>query len=71
MKFLLVGIDGADYEILKKFNLPFLNKIMSKSKFNDVILKDLWSRGWSEILSGEHGSQNGALYARYEGIYGK
>ena len=66
MKCLFVGIDAADYNILEKFNMPFIKRLISKSNLYNVTLYDLWSRGWAEIISGEHGSQNGALYARYE-----
>lgn len=64
MKLLILGIDGADSKIMNHFQLNTWRKLCESLTDHDVRLKDLWSRGWGELLSGKHGSQTGALYAR-------
>ncbi len=64
MKLLILGIDGADRRIMDSFQLNTWRKLRNSLTDHDVRLKDLWSRGWGELVSGKHGSQTGALYAR-------
>jgi predicted AlkP superfamily phosphohydrolase/phosphomutase len=61
MRMLIFGIDGGDMEILKNFNMPFLEQFIKNN--NSILLKeDLFSRGWAEILTGQHGSNTRAFY---------
>jgi len=63
MKCLVIGIDGADHRILEKFSLKFLTTFIEKNHSIDL-KEDMWSRGWAEILSGLHGNNSGAFYAK-------
>ena len=63
MKVLLIGMDGAHREAFNRGWTPFLNELVSGG--NELALKeDLISRGWSEVVTGEHGLVTGALYDR-------
>lgn len=64
MKSLILGIDGCDYKVMSQFKLPNWEKIRAEYTKINIRQKDLWSRGWGELISGQHGSQTGALYAR-------
>lgn len=63
MKVLIIGIDGGDSSILQRFNLPNLEYLF-KTLCKVNLVEDLWSRGWSEFLSGCHGSDTGAFYTK-------
>lgn len=51
MKVLIVGIDGGDSRIIKGMDMPFLQKLANEGS-ERVLREDLYSRGWSEIISG-------------------
>lgn len=63
MKFLLIGIDGADHRVLKRFNLQFIEGYINKNVSLDLN-EDVWSRGWAKIVTGKTGSQTGGFYAK-------
>jgi len=63
MKCLVIGIDGADHRVLKRFKLKFLERYMHNN-FSLDLNEDLWSRGWAKILTGGNGSQTGGFYAK-------
>jgi len=63
MKMLVIGIDGGDRRIVRAMPMPNLHKLLSENVCIDIE-EDLWSRGWAEIVSGVHGRESGAFYAK-------
>lgn len=63
MKFLIIGIDGADERIVRAMPMPFMQSLL-KSNTSIKLTEDLWSRGWAEILSGQTGHETGAFYSK-------
>jgi len=61
MKLLVIGIDGGDRRIIEAMDMPCLQQLLSELSPLDIH-EDLWSRGWSEITTGMHGTQTGAFY---------
>jgi len=61
MKLLVVGIDGVDRRIIDSMDMPNLQNILQSGLCLELE-EDLWSRGWSEILTGVHGRESGAFY---------
>lgn len=51
MKILIVGIDGGDSRIIKGMDMPFLQKLIREGSERNL-QEDLYSRGWSEIITG-------------------
>lgn len=66
---LLVGIDGGDKRVIENMPMPFLQGLIRKSDVINVT-EDLWSRGWTEILTGSHGADTNAFYSKFEKDYG-
>jgi len=63
MKMLLIGMDGAQPSTFKRGWTPFIASLIEKG--NAIALKeDLISRGWAEIMTGQHGLTTGMLYER-------
>ena len=63
MKILTIGLDGGEKRIFQSMPMPNLHKILEQNVCLNVV-EDLWSRGWAEILSGVHGRESGAFYAK-------
>lgn len=63
MQLLIIGIDGGDADIIRAMDMPCLQKIIGARR-QISINEDLWSRGWSEILVGNEGTETGAFYAK-------
>jgi predicted AlkP superfamily phosphohydrolase/phosphomutase len=63
MKMLVIGLDGGDRRIIRAMRMPNLHKMLEQNVCL-VVQEDLWSRGWAEILSGVHGRESGAFYAK-------
>jgi predicted AlkP superfamily phosphohydrolase/phosphomutase len=63
MKCLVIGIDGADLRVLKRFKLNFIERYMHNN-FSLDLNEDVWSRGWAKIITGNGGSQTGGFYAK-------
>lgn len=63
MKMLVVGMDGADAELIKNLEMPFLQSLL-QGQSTPELKEDLWSRGWAEIVSGAHARETGAFYYR-------
>jgi predicted AlkP superfamily phosphohydrolase/phosphomutase len=61
MDLLVIGIDGGDRRILEALGLPVLQDLFDRHT-HLAVEEDLWSRGWAEILSGQHGIDTGAFY---------
>jgi predicted AlkP superfamily phosphohydrolase/phosphomutase len=61
MKLLIIGIDGGTKEIIEGMPMPFTQSLLRDS-YSKEIDEDLLSRGWAEILTGEHASSNKAFY---------
>lgn len=61
MDLLVIGIDGASKAIIDSMPMPFTRSLLSCSR-SRLLNEDLLSRGWAEILTGEHASKNRAYY---------
>ena len=61
MKLLMIGIDGGTKEILEHMPMPFTHKLFAKAK-SKTLKEDLLSRGWAEILTGEHAATTKGYY---------
>ena len=63
VKLLVIGLDGGDRRIVEALDAPFLRGLIDRGVCPELT-EDLWSRGWTEMLSGAPGQQTGALYAK-------
>ncbi|MDO8946003.1 MAG: alkaline phosphatase family protein [Desulfocapsaceae bacterium] len=63
MKTLIIGMDGAQVDSFKRGWTPYLASLIDKGE-QLLLREDLISRGWSEIVTGQHGITTGALYDR-------
>lgn len=63
MKVLMIGMDGGHAEAYQRGWTPFLESLINKGDLADIS-EDLISRGWTEIVTGEHASVTGAVYDR-------
>ena len=61
MKQLIVGIDGGDEQLIRQLPMPFLNGLL-ESGHTKKLTEDLLSRGWVQILCGEHARETKAFY---------
>ena len=61
MKTLIIGLDGLSRNIFKRSWTPNINELLNKS-FLYEFHEDLISRGWSEIFTGSHAKNTGAMY---------
>ena len=61
MKTLIIGFDGASENTFKRGWTPFIESLIKKGKIIDL-KEDLVSRGWVEIYTGEHATENGGMY---------
>ena len=61
MKQLIIGIDGGDEQLIRKLPMPFLNGLLD-SAHTQKLTEDLLSRGWVQILCGEHARETKAFY---------
>lgn len=61
MQVLLIGMDGVKAETFDRGWTPFIKSLIDEG--NALSIKeDLVSRGWSEIMLGEHAFSTGAVY---------
>lgn len=61
MKMLVIGMDGVCLDTFSRGWTPFIRSMLDRG--NKLELKeDLISRGWSEIVTGKHALETGALY---------
>lgn len=61
MEMLVIGIDGGTKEIIDGMPMQFTHSLFKEA--NEKILKeDPLSRGWAEVLTGEHCSENKGFY---------
>lgn len=61
MKLLVIGIDGGSRDIIDAMPMPFTQELFARSASRNLD-EDLISRGWAEVLTGEHASENKAFY---------
>lgn len=61
MKLLVIGIDGGSRDIIDAMPMPFTQDLFAQSASRKLD-EDLISRGWAEVLTGEHASDNKAFY---------
>ncbi|MEL6933091.1 MAG: alkaline phosphatase family protein [Pseudomonadota bacterium] len=61
MKVLMIGMDGCHEEVFKRGWTPFTTDLLGSYRHLDID-NDLLSRGWLEIVLGEHASLTTALY---------
>jgi hypothetical protein len=63
MKSLVIGMDGVSRKVFQRGWTPFIKNL--KLKGEEVYLtNDCISRGWSELILGEHAINSGATYDR-------
>lgn len=63
MKYLILGIDGGDANVFMKYDMPFVHSLIKKNS-SIKLTEDLHSRGWIEIISGNHARENQGFYLR-------
>lgn len=63
MKALLLGMDGVTDETFRRGWTPFILSLIEQGHAL-TLHEDLLSRGWSEIATGRHAIDTGALYER-------
>ena len=61
MKLLIVGIDGGDRRVFERFRMPFFESLLNENR-SLQISEDLFSRGWAEMLTGQHGRETKGFY---------
>jgi predicted AlkP superfamily phosphohydrolase/phosphomutase len=61
MKMLVIGMDGVCLETFDRGWTPFIKSLLDKGE-KLHLKEDLISRGWSEIVTGKHAIETGALY---------
>jgi len=61
MELLVVGIDGGTKDIIEGMPMPFTQSLFEKSG-SKTLNEDLISRGWAEVLTGCHASENKGFY---------
>ncbi len=63
MKVLVVGMDGAHADVFDRGWTPFTRSLVETGEVHPL-KEDLVSRGWSEVITGEHAERTGAVYDR-------
>lgn len=63
MKLFIIGIDAADQDIFKAYDMPFINDLI-KNSVTLNLKEDLLSRGWAEMISGRDAMHTDAFYAK-------
>ncbi len=63
MKAIIIGMDGVTFETFERGWTPFIEGLLKSGK-KLFLTEDLLSRGWSEIVTGKHAIESGALYER-------
>lgn len=61
MRMLVIGMDGVCLETFDRGWTPFIKSLLDKGQ-KLQLKEDLISRGWSEIVTGKHALETGALY---------
>ena len=62
MKHLIFGIDGGTRRILEAYDMPFTKSLLSEAHQFNTSDEDLFSRGWAEMVLGEHAAETRAFY---------
>ncbi|MBM1142735.1 alkaline phosphatase family protein [Alcanivorax sp. ZXX171] len=63
MKVLVIGMDGVTFETFQRGWTPNISNLIKEGD-RATFKEDLLSRGWSEIVTGKHALESGALYER-------
>jgi len=61
MKMLVIGMDGAQESTFKRGWTPYIESLIEKGQ-SLQLKEDLISRGWAEIMTGQHAINTGMLY---------
>jgi len=61
MKMLVIGMDGVCLDTFDRGWTPFIKSLLDKGE-KLHLKEDLISRGWSEVVTGKHAIETGALY---------
>ncbi|MBM9538607.1 alkaline phosphatase family protein [Desulfobulbus alkaliphilus] len=64
MKTLVIGMDGAQLGTFQRGWTPFIQSLIEERGTPLDLKEDLISRGWAEIITGEHALTTGAMYER-------
>lgn len=62
MKLLILGIDGGTRRILEAFDMPFTKSLIDSATEIKTTDEDLFSRGWAEMVTGQHASVTRGFY---------
>ena len=62
MKLLILGIDGGTRRILEAYDMPFTHALFEGASEIKTTDEDLFSRGWAEMVTGEHASKTRGFY---------
>ena len=62
-KVIVVGIDGGDLEIFKRFELPVFKSLMKRG-YSKALQNQKLYRGWATILTGKTGDEHGGLHTK-------
>lgn len=64
VKFFLMGLDGADPDLIKKFDMPNLKSIMKKGTHGKLrsTLPPVTAPAWSSIITGKDPSWHGVMH---------
>ena len=63
MRTLMIGMDGVQAETFQRGWTPYISSLIEQGE-QLQLKEDLISRGWDEILTGQHALTTGALYDR-------
>ena len=64
MKLLIIGVDGFSKETITSGFTPSISDALDKNGHIFNTFTDLYSRGWLEIILGEHANKTYATYDR-------
>jgi hypothetical protein len=64
MKLLIIGVDGFSKETIQSGFTPSISDALDKNGYIFNTFTDLYSRGWLEIILGEHANKTYATYDR-------
>ncbi len=64
MKFCLIGLDGADPDLIQKFDMPNLKAVMKNGSFGKLrsTLPPITAPAWSSIITGRDPSWHGVMH---------
>lgn len=64
MKFAIIGLDGADFDLIQQFDMPNLKAVMKKGSYGKLrsTLPPITAPAWSSIITGKDPSWHGVMH---------